>query len=62
MNTPQNRPMHLFPIGLVFLVAVVIPIVGGLLRMVGHRIPFVGGAVLSLVSLAFVQFISTENP
>lgn len=43
-------------------VAVVIPIVGGLLRMVDHRIPFVGGAALSLVSLAFVQCIRTENP
>ncbi len=44
------------------IVAVVIPIVGGLLWMVDHRIPFVGGAVLSLVSLAFVQCIRTENP
>lgn len=44
------------------IVAVVIPIVGGLLWMVDHRIPFVGGAALSLVSLAFVQCIRTENP
>lgn len=62
MNTPQNRPMHLFLIGLVLLVAVIIPIVCGLLRMADHRIPFVGGAALSLVSLAFVQCIGTENP
>jgi hypothetical protein len=41
--------------------AVVIPITGGLLWMVDYRIPFVGGAVLSLVSLAFVQFIRTEK-
>ncbi|ACU91015.1 MFS transporter [Desulfomicrobium baculatum] len=41
--------------------AVVIPITGGLLWMVDYRIPFVGGAVLSLVSLAFVQCIRTEK-
>ncbi|SFL50758.1 Major Facilitator Superfamily protein [Desulfomicrobium norvegicum] len=43
------------------IVAVVIPIAGGLLWMVDYRIPFVGGAVLSLVSLAFVQCIRTEK-
>jgi len=43
------------------IVAVIIPIVGGLLWMVDYRIPFVGGAALSLVSLAFVQCIRTEK-
>jgi hypothetical protein len=43
------------------IVAVVIPIAGGLLWMVDYRIPFVGGAALSLVSLAFVQCIRTEK-
>jgi hypothetical protein len=37
------------------IVAVAIPIVGGLLWMVDYRIPFVCGAALSCVSLAFVQ-------
>ncbi len=43
------------------IVAVVIPILGGLLWMVDYRIPFVGGAVLSLVSLGFVQCIRTPG-
>jgi len=43
------------------IVAVIIPIVGGLLWMVDYRIPFAGGAVLSLVSLSFVQFIKTPE-
>ena len=37
--------------------AVVMPVVGGLLWMVDYRIPFIAGAVLSLVSLAAVQKI-----
>jgi hypothetical protein len=41
--------------------AVIIPIAGGLLWMVDYRIPFVAGAVLSLVSLAFAQCIRTEK-
>lgn len=41
--------------------AVIIPIAGGLLWMVDYRIPFVSGAVLSLVSLAFVQCIRTDK-
>ena len=32
--------------------AVVLPVIGGMLWMVDYRIPFVGGAVLALVSLA----------
>ena len=43
------------------IVAVIIPILGGLLWMVDYRIPFVGGALLSLVSLGFVQFIRTPE-
>jgi len=38
--------------------AVVIPVLGGLAWMVDYRIPFVAGAVLSLVSLVAVQRIS----
>jgi hypothetical protein len=37
--------------------AVVLPALGGLLWMVDYRIPFVGGAMLALVSLLAVQFI-----
>jgi len=37
--------------------AVVLPVVGGILWMVDYRIPFVGGAVLALISLIAVQWI-----
>ncbi len=40
--------------------AVVLPAIGGILWMVDYRIPFIGGAVLSLVSLFFVQLIDTQ--
>lgn len=40
--------------------AVVFPAVGGFLWMVDYRIPFVGGAVMSLVSLIAVQQIRKE--
>ncbi|KAA3618374.1 MAG: MFS transporter [Calditrichaeota bacterium] len=38
--------------------AVVIPALGGFLWLLDYRIPFIAGAVLSLVSLTAVQFIS----
>ena len=37
--------------------AVALPAIGGMLWMVDYRIPFAGGAVLALISLAGVQFI-----
>ena len=40
--------------------AVVLPVIGGLLWMVDYRIPFYGGAGLSLVSLIAVQAITRE--
>lgn len=39
--------------------AVFLPALGGLLWMIDYRIPFVGGALMALVSLAAVQFIRT---
>jgi hypothetical protein len=39
--------------------AVVFPAIGGLLWMVDYRIPFVGGAVISLISLIAAQRIKT---
>jgi len=42
--------------------AVVIPAVGGALWMVDYKIPFIGGAVLSLVSLVLTQCIRTTGP
>ena len=42
--------------------AVVIPAVGGALWMVDYKIPFIGGAVLSLVSLVLAQCIRTTVP
>jgi len=42
--------------------AVALPVIGGMLWMVDYRIPFVGGAVLAIVSLAGVQFIRLPAP
>ena len=40
--------------------AVVLPVIGGMLWMVDYRIPFFAGAVLSLISLLFVQKIDAH--
>jgi len=40
--------------------AVIFPVVGGLLWMIDYRIPFVVGAVLSLISLSAVQLITGQ--
>ncbi len=40
--------------------AVVFPVVGGLLWMIDYRIPFVAGAVLSVLSLTAVQLITSQ--
>lgn len=41
--------------------AVIIPALGGLMWIVDYRIPFIAGAIMSAISLLFVQFIrSTE--
>ncbi len=40
--------------------AVVFPVMGGLLWMIDYRIPFVVGAVLSLISLVAVQLITGQ--
>ena len=37
--------------------AVFLPAIGGLLWIVDHRIPFIGGAAMSLISLLAVQMI-----
>jgi len=39
--------------------AVFLPALGGLLWMIDYRIPFIGGAMMALVSLAAVQMIRT---
>ncbi len=41
--------------------AVVIPALGGILWMIDYKIPFLAGAVLSLVSLTAVQMIRTPD-
>ncbi len=38
--------------------AVVLPAVGGMLWMLDYRIPFIGGALMSMISLAAVQLIA----
>jgi len=40
--------------------AVIFPVIGGLLWMVDYRIPFVLGALFSLISLSAVQLISGQ--
>jgi hypothetical protein len=42
--------------------AVVIPVLGGMVWMIDYRIPFVGGAVLSAMSLMAVQKIRVGSP
>ncbi len=39
------------------IVAVVMPVIGGALWMIDYRIPFIAGAVLSVISLTAVQWI-----
>lgn len=41
--------------------AVVIPVIGGFLWMINPQIPFLAGAILSIVSLGFVQLIRTNK-
>ena len=41
--------------------AVVLPAVGGFLWIIDYRIPFVIGAILSIVSLTAVQKIKVEK-
>lgn len=43
------------------LAAVVIPAIGGILWMVDYRIPFLAGAVMSVISLLAAQCIKTED-
>ncbi len=42
--------------------AVVLPAIGGLLWMIDYRIPFLAGAVFSLISLSLVQLIKLPKP
>jgi predicted MFS family arabinose efflux permease len=41
--------------------AVFLPAIGGLLWMVDYRIPFIGGALMSLISLSAVQMIRVKS-
>ncbi len=41
--------------------AVVLPAIGGMLWMLDYRIPFIGGALMSMISLAAVQFIAVPK-
>ena len=41
--------------------AVILPAIGGMLWMIDYRIPFIGGAVFSCVSLMAVQRIQTQK-
>ena len=41
--------------------AVVIPVLGGMLWMIDRHIPFLAGAILSVISLGFVQLIKVKT-
>jgi len=41
--------------------AVIIPIIGGVIWMMDYKIPFLAGAVLSVISLVLVQFIRRKE-
>jgi len=41
--------------------AVIIPALGGLMWILDYRIPFIAGAIMSAVSLLFVQFIKNKK-
>ena len=41
--------------------AVAIPALGGLMWIADYRIPFIAGAAMSMISLAFVQYIRIEK-
>jgi len=41
--------------------AVVTPALGGLMWIIDYRIPFIAGAVMSSISLLFVQFIKSQT-
>ncbi|MCJ7801488.1 MAG: MFS transporter [Candidatus Marinimicrobia bacterium] len=42
--------------------AVIIPALGGLMWILDYRIPFIAGAIMSAISLLFVQFIKCNKP
>ncbi len=63
IGDPQDiAPSMAFGFTVNHIAAVVIPAVGGLLWMIDYRIPFLGGAVLSMVSLALIQRIRIPKP
>jgi len=41
--------------------AVIIPALGGLMWIIDYRIPFIAGAIMSSISLLFVQFIKNQT-
>ncbi|MCJ7801067.1 MAG: MFS transporter, partial [Candidatus Marinimicrobia bacterium] len=41
--------------------AVIIPALGGLMWILDYRIPFIAGAIMSAISLLFVQFIKSAK-
>jgi MFS family permease len=41
--------------------AVIIPALGGFMWILDYRIPFIAGAIMSAISLLFVQFIKSKN-
>ncbi len=63
IGDPQDiAPSMAFGFTVNHIAAVVIPAVGGLLWMIDYKIPFLGGAILSICSLILIQFIRTPRP
>ena len=63
IGDPQDiAPSMAFGFTVNHIAAVVIPAVGGLLWMIDYKIPFLGGAILSICSLILIQFIRTPQP
>ncbi len=62
IGDPQDiAPSMAFGFTVNHIAAVVIPAVGGLLWMIDYKIPFLGGAVISVCSLALIQFMRTPH-
>jgi hypothetical protein len=60
-NTKDIAPSMAVGFTINHIAAVVIPALGGLMWIIDYRIPFIAGAVMSSISLLFVQFIKSQT-
>ncbi len=59
-DTPDIAPSMAVGFTINHIGAVIFPFVGGVLWMIDYRIPFLAGAVIAIISLSFVQLISSQ--